>query len=248
MKLICAMVMAAGLAVVGCNDKKNAEFKESAKKTGEALKDTAEQGAAAVKETGERAGEAIKKGYESAKEEFNKDKPAAPKSPDAAAPAPAAGGPLDLTMNQIDGSPKPLSDYRGKVVMFVNVASKCGYTPQYAGLQKLYRDKSDKGFVILGFPANNFKGQEPGTDAEIAQFCTDNYAVSFPMFSKISVVGDDQHELYKRLSAQGGGDPKWNFTKYLVDRKGNEIAKYDSKVTPDDPTLVAKIDELLASK
>lgn len=152
---------------------------------------------------------------------------------------------LDFTMNRIEGEAEPLADYRGKVVMVVNVASACGLTPQYEGLEALYRAKNPGGLVILGFPANNFGDQEPGSNKEIEEFCTGTYHVTFPMFEKISVLGDDQHPLYQRLS-QEGGPPSWNFTKYLVDRHGRVVARFDPRTRPDDPALIAKIDELLA--
>lgn len=238
MKNFAVVVLAAttGLGWAGCEEKKAAAFKDSAKNAGAAVKDMAAKGADAVKETAERAGSAVKKGVEEAQKEFNKP---------AEAPV-AEAGPLEMTMATISGENASLTQYKGKVVMFVNVASKCGYTPQYEALEALYMKKKDDGFVVLGFPANNFKAQEPGTNAEILAFCTDTYGVTFPMYGKISVVGADQHELYKRLSAGGGGEPKWNFTKYLVDRRGKVVAKYDSKTKPDDAALVAKIDELLA--
>lgn len=160
---------------------------------------------------------------------------------------------LGFTMQDIDGNEVDLSKFKGQVVMIVNVASKCGYTPQYAGLEKLYKEKSGKGFVILGFPANDFGEQEPGSNSDIKAFCTTKYNVTFPMFAKISVRGNEQHPLYRKLSGQpkplgGEGVPGWNFTKFLVDRDGNVVAKFDSKVKPDDPTLVKKVDELLAAK
>jgi glutathione peroxidase len=158
---------------------------------------------------------------------------------------------LGFSKKLIDGSDKNLADYAGKVVVIVNVASKCGYTPQYEQLENLYVEKKDSGLVILGFPANNFGSQEPGTNKEIAEFCTSTYDVQFPMFEKISVKGDDQDPLYKKLAAQPapiGGDPKWNFTKFVVDRSGRVVARFDSKVRPDDKDFVAKIDELLAAK
>lgn len=158
---------------------------------------------------------------------------------------------LGFKMNDIDGKEKNLEDFKGSVVLIVNVASKCGYTSQYKGLEKLYQDKKDKGLVILGFPANNFGNQEPGTDADIKKFCTSEYNVTFPMFAKISVKGDDQHPLYKKLAAQPapiGGDPKWNFTKFLVDRTGNVVARFDTRTAPDDSELNRQIDELLAKK
>jgi glutathione peroxidase len=128
----------------------------------------------------------------------------------------------DFTMKTIDGKEKPLADYRGKVLLVVNVASKCGHTPQYKGLEALYEKYGKKGFMILGFPANNFLWQEPGTDSEIQQFCTLKYNVTFDMFSKISVKGDDQHPLYQYLTKESPfpGKVKWNFQKYLIDREG----------------------------
>lgn len=158
---------------------------------------------------------------------------------------------LAFKMKDIDGKEKNLEDYKGSVILMVNVASKCGYTSQYKGLEKLYQDKKDKGLVIIGFPANNFGNQEPGTEADIKKFCTTEYSVTFPMFSKISVKGDDQHPLYKKLAAQPapvGGDPKWNFTKFLVDRSGNVVARFDTRTAPADTELNRQIDELLAKK
>lgn len=162
---------------------------------------------------------------------------------------------LGFTMKRIDGKAEDLASYRGKVVVIVNVASRCGYTPQYEGLEKLYREKKDQGLVILGFPANNFGSQEPGTNAEIARFCTEKFAVTFPMFEKISVKGEDQHPLYKRLSSQPapiGGDPKWNFTKFVVDRDGKVVARFDAdskqaKPPALEPEFLRKIDELLGA-
>ncbi len=151
---------------------------------------------------------------------------------------------LDRTMRGIDGSEQDLSRYRGKVVLVVNVASECGLTPQYEGLQSLYEQKRDEGFVILGFPANNFGGQEPGTDGQIVQFCSENYGVTFPMFSKISVLGDDQDALFASLS-QESEEPSWNFTKYLIDRDGNLVERFDPRTTPDNPGLIERIDTLL---
>lgn len=155
---------------------------------------------------------------------------------------------LGFTVKSIDGTDVDLAKYKGKVLLVVNVASKCGLTPQYEQLEALYKQKKDDGLVILGFPANNFGGQEPGTDAEIKTFCTSKYNVTFPMFAKISVKGADQHPLYKALCGQPapiGGDPGWNFTKFVVDRQGRVQARFDSRVKPDDKALVAKIDELL---
>jgi len=150
-------------------------------------------------------------------------------------------------MTALDGSERSLTQYNGKVVLIVNTASRCGLTPQYEGLQALYDSKRDDGLVILGFPANNFRGQEPGTDEEIALFCRDNYGVTFPMFSKISVLGEDQHPLYADLSA-ATEPPSWNFTKYLLDRNGRLVKRFDPRTSPQDPALVAKIDELIAGE
>jgi glutathione peroxidase len=125
----------------------------------------------------------------------------------------------EISMTSIDGKPVPLSSFKGKTVMFVNVASQCGYTPQYAGLQSLYEKYKDRGFVIVGVPANNFGSQEPGTNEEIKTFCTRKYNVTFPMMSKVSVKGDDMTPLYQYLT-ETGGDVKWNFTKFLVGKDG----------------------------
>jgi glutathione peroxidase len=153
-------------------------------------------------------------------------------------------------MKRIDGTEQSLTDYQGKVVLMVNVASKCGLTPQYKGLQALYEKYHDQGLEILGFPANNFMGQEPGTDEEIAAFCDMNYEVSFPLFSKISVKGDDIHPLYQALTGAPepiGGDVQWNFQKYLLDREGNAVARFLPLVTPGDPALIEAIEAQLAA-
>jgi glutathione peroxidase len=156
----------------------------------------------------------------------------------------------DFTMKDIDGKPVKLSAYKGKVVMLVNVASKCGFTPQYAGLEKIYTQYKDKGFVILGFPANNFMGQEPGTEAEIKQFCSLTYGVNFPMFSKISVKGEDKHPLYKFLTdkttdPEFGGEISWNFNKFLIDKNGKIIARFGSKDTPESAPVIQAIEKAL---
>jgi glutathione peroxidase len=152
-----------------------------------------------------------------------------------------------LTMKRLDGKPESLGDYKGKVLLIVNTASKCGFTPQYAGLQKIYDTYKDKGFVVLGFPANNFLGQEPGTDGEIATFCESRFHVTFPMFSKISVKGDDIAPLYDYLTNKSpvAGDVKWNFQKYLIDRKGRVIAKFHPRVEPTDERVIKAIEEAL---
>jgi glutathione peroxidase len=160
---------------------------------------------------------------------------------------------LDFKMRDIDGKDVKLSKYKGNVLLMVNVASKCGYTPQYEGLQATYEKYKDKGFYVLGFPANNFGAQEPGTEAEIKEFCTSKYHVTFPMFAKISVKGDDQDALYKFLTSKEtdpgfAGDITWNFNKFLVDRKGNVVARFSSKETPDSPAVTAAIEKYLAMK
>ena len=151
----------------------------------------------------------------------------------------------EFTMTSIDGATVPLAGFKGKVALVVNVASRCGYTPQYAGLEAVYRKYKDQGFVVLGFPANNFKGQEPGTNEEILQFCKRTYDVTFPMFAKISVLGEDKAPLYQFLTAEGGEIP-WNFTKFLVDRDGKVIARFDPKIKPDSVDITAAIEKALA--
>ena len=156
---------------------------------------------------------------------------------------------LGFTLNDIEGEATELGEYSGKVVLMVNVASKCGLTPQYEALEAVYEKYKDKGLVVLGFPANNFKEQEPGTDGEILEFCRATYGVKFPMFGKISVIGEDQHPLYKKLAvamAEQGGEPTWNFTKYLVDRTGHVVRRIDPRTTPDDASVIAEIEKLLA--
>ncbi len=174
-----------------------------------------------------------------------------------------------IPLKTIDGNDATLGDYAGKVLLLVNVASKCGLTPQYEGLEKLYREKHDAGFEILGFPANNFKQQEPGNDAEIASFCSTNYDVTFPLFSKISVAGTDVHPLYKELTAaiperigegphkarlEGFGIPVnpapevlWNFEKFVVGKDGQVAARFAPDITADDPRLLHAIDAALAA-
>jgi len=174
----------------------------------------------------------------------------------------------EIQLRRIDGAPSRLADYRGKVLLVVNVASKCGLTPQYAGLEGLYQSRREQGLEVLGFPANNFKRQEPGSDDEIRNFCSDNYDVHFPLFSKISVLGEDQHPLYARLTAakplaigdgpfrerlksygeqsENPADVLWNFEKFLLSRNGEVMARFAPDVAPDDPRLVSAIDEELA--
>lgn len=164
-------------------------------------------------------------------------------------PVPAA---LNFTMNSLDGKPVNLSKYQGKVVLMVNVASKCGYTPQYKALQALHEKYKDKGLAILGFPANNFGEQEPGSDKDIAEFCKQNYGVTFDMFAKVSVKGDDICPLYKYLTTseeideKHRGEVKWNFEKFLLDRNGNVVNRFRSKVAPDSEEMIKAIEVELA--
>jgi glutathione peroxidase len=164
------------------------------------------------------------------------------------AAAARADSPLAGSMKKIDGTPVDLSAYKGKVVLIVNVASRCGYTGQYAGLQKLYDTYKDKGFVILGFPANEFGAQEPGSDAEIASFCSTKYGVTFDMFSKIVVKGPDKAPLYKALTegATPSGEVGWNFEKFLIGRDGRIVGRYKSGIAPDDGKLTGTIEAELA--
>jgi glutathione peroxidase len=161
----------------------------------------------------------------------------------------AASGIYSFTLNSIDGKPAPLAGYKGKVVLVVNVASQCGYTPQYSALEATYEKYKDQGFVILGFPANNFGAQEPGTNEEIKTFCTRKYSVTFPMYSKISVKGADQAPLYAYLTKDTGpgltGDIKWNFTKFLIDRNGKVVQRFEPAVTPDSKEVVLAIEKEL---
>ena len=153
----------------------------------------------------------------------------------------------DLETMTLDGTPGNLTQYKGKVSLVVNVASKCGYTPQYAGLEKLQREMKDKGFNVLGFPSNDFGGQEPGTAQEIATFCRLTYDVTFPMFEKVVTrKGTDQSPIYTFLGSSGNL-PAWNFSKYVVDKQGRIVAFFGSTVTPEDPALRAAIAKALAS-
>lgn len=156
----------------------------------------------------------------------------------------------EFTLNSIDGKAAPLASYKGKVLLLVNVASKCGYTPQYTGLQSLYAKYKDKGLVIVGVPANNFGGQEPGTNEEIATFCSRTYNVTFPIMSKVSVKGADATPLYQYLTDKSanpnvGGDVKWNFTKFLVGKDGKPVQRFEPGVKPDSPELAAAIENAL---
>ncbi|MEI6472107.1 MAG: glutathione peroxidase [Holophagaceae bacterium] len=150
----------------------------------------------------------------------------------------------ELTLNTLDGRPQALSAYKGKVVLAVNVASECGYTPQYEGLQKLAADYADRGLVVLGFPCNQFGAQEPGTPAQIGAFCQKNYGVTFPLFEKVNVKGPAQAQVYQFLTAHHG-EPAWNFHKYLVGRDGQVIKAFPSKVTPGGAELRAAIEAAL---
>jgi glutathione peroxidase len=156
----------------------------------------------------------------------------------------------DFSLKDIDHKEVSLSQYLGKVVMIVNVASRCGFTPQYEGLQSLYLKYKDQGFVILGFPANNFGFQEPGTDEEIKTFCSAKYNVTFPIFSKISVKGNDIHPLYKLLTGKEtdpefGGDIKWNFSKFLLDKNGKIIARFEPQVKPESDQVIQAVEKAL---
>ena len=153
---------------------------------------------------------------------------------------------LDSRIETLMQGETSLCQYRGKVLLVVNTASRCGYTPQYEGLEKLYRRYQDRGLVVLGFPSNDFGAQEPGSAKDIAQFCQVNYGVSFPMFAKTRVAAGAADPFYERLAGASGSRPKWNFHKYLVDRRGEKVLAFDTKVTPEDRKLVAEIERLLA--
>ena len=157
---------------------------------------------------------------------------------------------LDFTMKSIDGDDVKLDSYRGKVLLLVNVASKCGYTPQYRGLESVYKKYKEQGLVVMGFPANNFLWQEPGTNEEIKTFCTTKYNVTFPMFAKISVKGDQIHPLYifltsKQTNPEFGGAVSWNFNKFLVDRAGKVVARFSSEDEPESEKVVQAIEQAL---
>jgi glutathione peroxidase len=155
----------------------------------------------------------------------------------------------DIVVKDIDGKEVKLSDYSGKVLLIVNVASKCGYTKQYTGLQAIYDKYKEKGFEILAFPCNDFGGQEPGSNEEIKEFCSGNFNVSFPLFDKIKVLGDDKSPLYDRLINSGKvekGDIKWNFEKFIIDKKGNIVERYRSKVTPESEEIIKALERELA--
>jgi len=150
---------------------------------------------------------------------------------------------LDRNMDTIHEKPQSLCEYAGKVVLVVNTASECGYTPQYEGLETLYRKYRERGLVVLGFPANDFGGQEPGSNKEIAAFCVNQYAIDFPMFAKIDLK---ESLLYAELAKATGAAPRWNFHKYLIDRSGKQVQSFDTRVDPNDPNLVRQIEALLA--
>ena len=161
----------------------------------------------------------------------------------------ACEGVLDVEYRRLAGdqSERLCEVYDGKVLLIVNTASKCGFTPQYEGLEALHARLESKGFAVLGFPSNDFMGQEPGSEAEIAEFCTLTYGVQFPMFEKVSVKGDEATPLYRTLARDTGQAPGWNFHKYLIDRQGKVVASFGSRTLPDDADLLKKIDDLLAA-
>ena len=156
----------------------------------------------------------------------------------------------DFTLHTIDGDEKPMSDYKGKAVLLVNVASKCGLTPQYDGLQRLHKEYSGRGLAVLGIPCNQFAGQEPGSEAEIKDFCSTQYKVDFPLFSKLEVNGDGADPLYAWLTSQdtapeGAGDVKWNFGKFLVGKDGELAGRFEPATEPQAEALLSAIDALL---
>ncbi len=158
----------------------------------------------------------------------------------------------DFTLKDIDGKPVKLDAYKGKVLLIVNTASFCGYTPQYKDLMEIYKKYHEQGFEILAFPANDFKQQEPGTNDEIKEFCTTKYDVKFPLFSKISVIGDEQHPLFKYLTARPNpdftGDIQWNFEKFLIGRDGNLLHRFRSKTSPASPELTGAVEAALKAE
>ncbi len=158
----------------------------------------------------------------------------------------------DFTVKTLDGQDKKLADYRGKVLLVVNVASRCGLTPQYTALESLYREYKDEGFEVLGFPCNDFAGQEPGTEAEIQAFCSTNYDVTFPLFKKVRVLGESREPVYQYLTTErsepdGPGDIAWNFAKFVIGKDGRVVARFSPRTAPDAPELTAAIDKALAS-
>lgn len=155
---------------------------------------------------------------------------------------------LDHKFANLMDEPISLCQFSGKVALIVNTASECGYTPQYDGLERLYRRYRDKGFVVLGFPANDFGGQEPGSNKQIARFCQVNYSITFPVFAKSTVVGANANSLYRQLSMRTGQPPKWNFHKYLIDKSGQQITAFESAIEPEDRRLISQIEKLLAAR
>ena len=151
---------------------------------------------------------------------------------------------FDRKLDTIQDKPQSLCEYAGKVLLVVNTASECGYTPQYEGLEKLYGKYKERGLVVLGFPMNDFGGQEPGSNKQIAEFCVNQYAIDFPMFAKTELK---KNPLYADLMKATGKEPRWNFHKYLVDRSGKQVQSFDMRVDPNDPKLVAQIEKLLTS-
>ncbi len=177
--------------------------------------------------------------------------PSGSASTSAAGSVPERESVYSFTLEDIDGHPTALKDFRGQVLLLVNVASKCGYTRQYEGLQALYEKYRDRGLVVLAFPANNFGGQEPGTNEQIKQFCSTTYGVAFPVFAKISVRGDDMHPLYQFLTSSPGnprcaGDIAWNFTKFLIGRRGDVVGRYEPAIEPFDERLVVDVEAALS--
>lgn len=172
--------------------------------------------------------------------------PVAAATASAKEPTPAANALYQLSLKSLEGEPQSLATYRGKVLLIVNTASECGYTPQYEGLEKLYQRYKDRGFVVLGFPSNDFGGQEPGTAKQIATFCKARFGVSFPLFEKTHTKGAAASPVFKLLAAKHG-EPQWNFHKYLVGRDGQILGGYRSEVTPQGPELQAAIEAALAA-
>lgn len=155
----------------------------------------------------------------------------------------------ELTLDALNGEPLPLNTFNGKVVLVVNVASKCGLTPQYAALENLYQQFKDQGFSVLGVPCNQFAGQEPGTEQDIQDFCSLNYGVTFPLSSKLEVNGPDRHQLYRLLAGEGAefpGDITWNFEKFLMGKDGRVLARFSPRTAPDDPSIIQAIEKALA--
>jgi glutathione peroxidase len=170
-----------------------------------------------------------------------------------ASPAPSTAGesPCPSVLNHkfvnLRDEPVPLCQFLGKVLLIVNTASECGYTPQYEGLERLYRRYRDRGFAVLGFPANDFGGQEPGSNQQIARFCQLNYGITFPIFAKTSVIGTNANPLFRELAAKTGKPPRWNFHKYLLNRAGQPVAAFESAIEPEDARLAAQIEKLLGA-